>query len=260
MSIKMKSAKNEYQINAGGISASDMLSSGAENAYEKFLLARQQHHLDDAGQLTGSSQLTDAEQLSILFANVPGQKKVLRNILEFCIEPKHIFEIGDYVEELQKFCRSVFTPFGLCDLLERAGGLQRVNEDNLAHEQNSNNPTVQEKDGKKVHRVGEAQETIFLTTEEGKRIVKVYNSPESLQKLLKDSLEHTQIYLTILKTCSQDEGITAERIDEIVSNSQLSKDSYLWGSHFIDKLEKCDALIWKNGWKTTSIGNSALEL
>ena len=35
---------------------------------------------------------------------------------------------------------------------------------------------------------------------------------------------------------------------------------HLYAPHFVDKLEKCDALEWRKAWFTTEIGKQGLEM
>ena len=46
----------------------------------------------------------------------------------------------------------------------------------------------------------------------------------------------------------------------IVDNDPLVQKPRLYAPHFVDKLEKCDALEWRKAWFTTEIGKQGLEM
>ena len=48
-----------------------------------------------------------------------------------------------------------------------------------------------------------------------------------------------------------EDGKTVKEINAQVDDDPLVQKPRLYAPHFIDKLEKCDALEWADSWKTT---------
>ena len=60
--------------------------------------------------------------------------------------------------------------------------------------------------------------------------------------------------------CNDASGATTPTINGVVDNDPLVQKPRLYAPHFVDKLEKCDALEWRKAWFTTEIGKQGLEM
>ena len=50
-------------------------------------------------------------------------------------------------------------------------------------------------------------------------------------------------------------------INEAVDNDELLKSPRLYAPHFIDKLEKCDAVEWRDkSWRITEVGRAGQRI
>ena len=47
----------------------------------------------------------------------------------------------------------------------------------------------------------------------------------------------------------------AKRVDK----DPLVQNPRYYGNNFVNKLEKCDAVVWEDCWKTTEVGRAGLE-
>lgn len=75
------------------------------------------------------------ERLQKLLETMPGQADVLTKAVAYCRERKPSAEVIAAIEGWQRYNRSVYAPATLLALLEKAGGLEHVNEDGSPFEQ-----------------------------------------------------------------------------------------------------------------------------
>jgi hypothetical protein len=67
---------------------------------------------------------TDVERIQLLIESMPGNRKILMRIMEYCIEPKTVSEVDDYVYELQRSNLSVYSAVSFRRLLQEASALE----------------------------------------------------------------------------------------------------------------------------------------
>ena len=76
-----------------------------------------------------SDNRTPAERIDDLFKSMAPRRKVLLGILSFVQEPQTAEAVNAHVDELQQDNFSVYTAANLCNLLERAGAIERITAD-----------------------------------------------------------------------------------------------------------------------------------
>ena len=79
------------------------------------------------------------------------------------------------------------------------------------------------------------------------------------KKLLSDDLPYLDIYKNILRFCSEEGGRNVLQIDELIKDAPLLQHPRKYGGYFIERLEKCEALIWKGTWITSPLGKTIIE-
>lgn len=201
------------------------------------------------------------ERLADLLAAMAPRRKVLLGILAFCETPQPVSVVNEKIDELQAHNYSVYTAADLCSLLERAGGLDHVTEDGGAVEEvETQEPEVVEVDGIEYLEVKKSAPTFWVATEAGKAAVEADRPVERMRELFDEETTYLPIYKRILCLCSQEGGASISALGIAVDNDPLVQKPRLYVAHFVDRLEKCDAVEWVESWSTTEVGKLGLEL
>lgn len=103
-----------------------------------------------------------------------------------------------------------------------------------------------EVDGVSYYEAGEAPEVCWLATEDGAAYAEADKPLDRLTDLLSEDAKYATIYERILGLTAQESGASMPTINEAVDNDELLKSPRLYAPHFIDKLEKCDAVEWRD--------------
>lgn len=199
------------------------------------------------------------ERLSNLLEAMTPRRRVLMGILSHCLEPQASSAVEAKVGEMQKHDFSVFRSPSLCALLEQAGALQRVDVDGTPICTDEANPTTVVVDGVEYLEVRKPPETFWLTTTPGQAALESDRPLERLKSLFNMDDKYLPIYKRILTLCMGDDGASTPSINDAVDHDPLVQKPRLYAPHFIDKLEQCDALLWKGSWHTTEVGRRGLE-
>ena len=94
-----------------------------------------------------SDNRTPAERIDDLFKSMAPRRKVLLGILSFVQEPQTAEAVNAHVDELQQDNFSVYTAANLCNLLERAGAIERITADGQPADDTENDPKTVVVDG-----------------------------------------------------------------------------------------------------------------
>lgn len=200
------------------------------------------------------------ERIADLLKSMAPRRKILLSTLVLCEEPQPVASINKFIDSKQSDNFSVFSAGNLCSLLEEAGALERITAEGEPAEDIDPEPKTVVIDGVEYLEPGEAVEVFWVATEAGLAAVAADKPLERLQALFADDEQYLPIYKHILTLCAQEDGATVGAINKDVDSHDLVQNPRLYAPHFIDKLEKCDAVEWQKNWKTTEIGQSALEL
>lgn len=201
-----------------------------------------------------------AERIADLFTAMAPRRKTLLGILAFCEEPMAVEEVNAHIDQLQLHNASVYSPAALCDLLKEAGALKLVDAENEITNSLEAEPVVVEVDGVEYLEPGEPLELFWHTTPEGMDAVNQDNPLERTRALLDEDVKYATIYKRILELADTEGGVTIKAINNVVDNDPLVKKPRLYAPHFVDKLEKSDAIEWNGAWQTTETGREALQL
>lgn len=195
-----------------------------------------------------------------LITRMAPRRKVLLKTIAFCHEQQVIAAVNDFIDELQANNASVYSAATLCSLLEEAGALERVTAEGEAANDLDVEPEIVVVDGVEYLESKDPIELFWVATPEGTEIVEADKPLERLSDLFEADALYKPIYKRILTLCDQEDGATTPLINENVDHDPLVQEPRLYAPHFIDKLEKCDALTWKKKWVATEIGKAGLEL
>ena len=203
---------------------------------------------------------TPEERIDDLFASMAPRRKVLLGILAFVETPQTVNDVNAHVDKLQEDNFSVYSAANLCSLLERAGAIERVTADGTPADEVEVEPKTVVVDGVEYLEAAEPVEVFWRITEAGQAKLDSDKPIDRLRALLDEDAHYAVIYKRILTLCAADGGATTPTINGKVDNDPLVQKPRLYAPHFVDKLEKCDALEWRKAWYTTEIGKQGLEM
>ena len=195
---------------------------------------------------------TPAERIDDLFKSMAPRRKVLLGILSFVQEPRTAEAVNAHVDELQQD--------NLCNLLERAGAIERITADGQPADDAENEPRTVVVDGVEYLEAAEPVEVFWRITEPGQAKLDSDKPTERLRSLLEEDAAYAVIYKRILTLCAAENGAATPTINGKVDNDPLVQKPRLYAPHFVDKLEQCDALEWRKAWFTTETGKQGLEM
>ena len=237
------------------------------------------------------------ERLAKLVDTMPGQTKMLTRILDFCRECRATQEVLDAVAAWQKLNFSVYEPAVLCGLLEKAGGLDHVNEDGTPYVQPDEGAAssatsedaqdaTDEKQADQAEGVltqeacleGEAgtdevseedfddscaepepqRPSFWVSTQAGLDLVAEHDPRAHVAQMLEDEAYYMPVYRELLEKLA-DGPMTKKEIDVIVRANPASESPRRLGGYFVDRLERIEAIEWTGAWSITEIGRELLD-
>lgn len=241
------------------------------------------------------STITPKERIHMLLNSIPGQKKVMLAIIDFCRSPQTASAVDEFTLKLQENYVSVYTPVILRQHLETAGALfyQEAQSDAQQPSDYSDTPQAPQE------KVSESKNSVEVATDSAERLLQsdtertdsidsdvpqieyleVSRRPEGLwvstedaleiygnldyagdlRRMLEEEPEYLRIYASILRFC---DGVprTKAQLNDLVDNDPLViGPPRLYSGHFIDQLEQCGVLEFASGWKSTKTGHDFLE-
>lgn len=199
------------------------------------------------------------ERIRELFTSMAPRRSVLLGILSFCTEAQPVDSVGTHIDALQKNNYSVYSAANLCTLLENAGALERITPDGMPAQSGELAPKVVVVDGIEYLEAHEPIDACWLTTEDGRAYLEADKPLDRLLDLLASEAAYATIYQRILTLTAQENGVSTAELGEAVDNDPLVQKPRYYATHFVDRLEKCDALTWKSTWCITEIGTAGLE-
>lgn len=200
------------------------------------------------------------ERLAELIKSMDSQRHTILGVLRMCKTPQHVASVNQYVSEAQQYNVSVFSAANICSLLEKEGGLERVTEEGLRFDEFEVEPvTVVDEDGVECLQPGEPPEVFWVSTPEGLAIADAGDPAADLRAVLEKESAYLHVYKRVLEMASSPEGASRDAIFNAVDPALAKIKPRMYSPHFVDKLFKCDALVWRNAWFITDLGSRCLE-
>ncbi len=230
---------------AGGAAAAGAVAAGAtENA-----------------QVAHADERTAAERIDALFESMAPRRKVLLGILAYVSDGmKPVAEVNAEVDRLQEDNYSVYSAADLCKLLEGAGAIERVTAEGTPADEVETEPKTVVVDGIEYIEAAEPVEIFWQITEDGQAKLDSDKPVDRMRELFERDEKYAVIYKRILTLCAAEGGATTPDINSAVDDDPLVQKPRLYAPHFVDLLEKCDALEWRKAWYTTEVGRAGLEI
>ena len=217
-------------------------------------------HDDDKPVAPATCEKPAEERIADLLKAMAPRRTVLLGILTACDEPQPASAVNARVDELQENNFSVYSAANLCSLLEKAGAIERVTAEGEPAENIEAEPQTVVVDGVEYLEAREPVEIYWRITEPGRAALEADKPLERLRALLDEDAAYAPIYQRILRLCAADGGTTTPTINNAVDHDPLVQKPRFYAPHFVDRLEKCDALVWKKAWCITDIGRTGLDL
>lgn len=201
-----------------------------------------------------------SERIAELFREMKPRRRVLLGILAYLETPRSADDLRNTVDELQKNDFSVFTSANYSALLSRAGAIVKVDEaGNPYAPDEKRQPEIVVVDGVEYLKPADPAPVFWSITPDGQAALDADRPLDRLVALFDDNEKYLVIYKRILEFCSIDGGRKTPEIDAIVNGDPLVQKPRLYGPHFTDQLEQCDALRWIGTWVTTDVGAQGLS-
>lgn len=191
--------------------------------------------------------------LSLLDHN-PGRRAVLLSIVGWCSDGCPTSELAKRVEELQRDNRSVYAPTTLCRMLERAGALElEMPEVADAREDVA--------EGVEYLEIKERIDPVWRATADGLAVRESLTQGAAFRDIVlgRDG-KYRDVYRAVMEAVDAAPR-SKDYIEALVDAFPIVQHPRRFGGHFIDMLERTDALEWKNrAWQLTDLGRAMLPV
>lgn len=193
----------------------------------------------------------EAAVLELLDHN-PARRPVLLDIMGLCRGGCPASRVTEHVEAAQAHNRSVYAPMTLCRMLERAGALAlEMPEVTEAREDAEAGVAFLE--------IKERIDPVWRTTDEGASLYEELTQGAAFRDIVLDrDGRYVEVYRAVMRAIDE-RPRTKPEIEELVDAFDEVKSPRRFGGHFIDMLERTDALEWsEHAWRLTDLGRSML--
>ncbi|MCC6108837.1 MAG: hypothetical protein LIV29_02195 [Denitrobacterium sp.] len=207
-------------------------------------------HMQRAAVFTPATQGSAEAAIRKMFDYNPQRRPVLTAIVELCRDGAPTSAVVAKVDELQKDNYSVYAPVTLCRMLERAGALT-LEEPALAqvHEDVA--------EGVEYLTIDEAPDPVWTATAAGLAVCADYADGATFKRLvLGADAAYSAVYAAVLDLLATGPK-TKDDIADVVDSFPIVKNPRRFGGHFIDVLERADAIAWHDhAWCITDLGHA----
>lgn len=195
------------------------------------------------------------EAIKSLMDHNPGRRPILLAIMQMCAgDGMPASKVTEEVNKLQADNLSVYAPMTLCRMLERAGGLTLEMPE--THE-------VEEgiEEGVEYLEIKERIDPIWHTTEDGVAVCEEFSHAPVFHDIVLDrDSAYLEVYRAVMLALDE-RPRTKREIDDLVDTFEVVKKPRRFGGHFVDMLERADAIEWKGrAWQLTKAGRELLPL
>lgn len=188
-----------------------------------------------------------------LFDHNPARRPVLLGIIGFCgLEGKPASEVTAEVERLQKDNRSVYEAMTLCRMLERAGAMELEMPEVSEEKEDVEN-------GVEYLEIKEQVDPVWHATEVGMEVREELSQGAAFRDIVLDrDSKYLEVYRAVMEALAERPHSKVE-IEELVDTFEIVQSPRRFGGHFIDMLERTDAIVWKDrSWQISELGRTLL--
>ncbi len=200
-----------------------------------------------------------AERLDMLFDRMKAYRRQLLAVIEYCVEPKELEDVNALIAKMQEHSVSVFAPEGLCNLLEAAGGLVRLDAEGNPFDPALVEPREIVVDGVAYYEIPEEDvKSFYQSTADAIALLGHDDRAERIDALFEERMGYMFVIRAILELASAEEGTQIKAIEEAVLHDERFAGSKWRPNSFLNKLEEADAVAWQGSWKITDYGRELL--
>ena len=198
---------------------------------------------------TPKRQGSAKEAILQLFSYNPARRPVMLEIINMCREGAPASQVVEMVDTYQKDNLSVYSPMSLVHALEGAGALT------IADPEPAEEQETEEGDAEYLE-VTETPDPVISATEEAIEVADEYAEGKEFRRIVMDhDAIYKEVYIAVMNLAKREEGSSFKEIDSLVLTYPICEKPRRFGGHFIDMLERTDAMIWKNrAWHLTEFG------
>lgn len=182
----------------------------------------------------------------------PARRPVLLGIMGLCRGGCAASRVAQRVEEAQAHNRSVYAPMTLCRMLERAGA--------LTLELPAVADALEDAEaGVAYLEIKDRIDPVWRTTDEGSALYEELIQGSAFRDIVLDrDSRYIEVYRAVMRAVDEHPR-TKPEIEELVDTFDEVRSPRRFGGHFIDMLERTDALEWsEHAWRLTELGRSML--
>lgn len=265
-------------IDTGGNAAQEGYNEGGYPEIEDF-----EEHIREDEQAAPEFTL---EGLLKAIAKQPLHRHIYRKLLVFLNDEHSTEEAEAFLAEVPEFAYAVQPEGRFLDVLERAGGIERLcqfkdlengadSEGDRAEDTCSN--VVESLDGgpkaedaigvEEAEGLGEAPQDAlaalagahWLTTDLGREYIEATDPVAPLNELITQNASRTDSYLLVLERCAKEPQSLADLEKAIRAFQRENKSAaQIQPSVYLDRLERVGGLYWKGQWNITEEGREIL--
>lgn len=192
------------------------------------------------------------EAVLALIDRNPARRPVLLAILGWCDGGCATSELSQKVDALQEHNRSVYAPTTLCRMLERAGAL-RLEMPEVADEREDAEAGVD------YLEIKERIDPVWHTTEDGLAVRDSLTQGAAFRDVvLGRDAKYLEVYRAVMAAVAA-RPHSKDEIEQLVDTFEVVQSPRRFGGHFIDMLERTDAMEWRDrSWQLTDLGRALL--
>ena len=194
------------------------------------------------------------EAVAQLLDHNPQRRLPLLKILDLCRGGCKASVVTEEIDKMQKNNFSVYTPSMFCRMLERAGALElEMPEVSAQHED------VEQ--GVEYLEIKERIDPVWRTTQDGIDAYDKFSGDAVFRNIVmdRDSL-YMEVYLGVMELLSE-KPRSKKEIEDLADTFEVTQEPRRFGGHFIDMLERADAIEWKDRkWCLSELGKTMLPV
>ncbi|WP_283170610.1 hypothetical protein [Curtanaerobium respiraculi] len=201
-----------------------------------------------------------AERTEELFNQMRPHRLVMLDILDAAREPIPASDIDETVLPKRKRKFTVYSPSDLCTMLEVAGALERVTADGTPFSSHSPQPNIVKIDGEEYWEPAKPPAVYWRTTSAGMMALDA-NAPE---QRLRDQFDRDSdvlpLYKRVLRMAAGEGTTMSDLSGTIDRNPLIAEPRRYFVQHFVEALERCEAIYWDGSvWRISEVERKALR-
>jgi hypothetical protein len=192
-----------------------------------------------------------AEALRAMCKQNPARRPVLLNVVGLCEGGAKSSEIAAAVAEWQKDNRSVYSALTLCRMLQRAGALEFI-------EPETTEEVRDVEEGVTYLEIKEQVDPVWVATPEALEVRAELTNGDSFRTDILAGKEavYLEVYSALVDYLAEG-AKSVEAVESFVERFAIVQSPKRYGTHFLDVLERCDAIEWHaEGWGLTDLGRN----